>query len=142
MGGWDIARGQRSVCLSVCLCVCLSVCPSVCLSVCLSVCVCHPLIAKRTHLHFYLSSSFIFPFHRRGPEAHIHDSGQRRRLSAECEAIWDARLCTCSLYRTALQTVGIDFSRAVRTSASVGATPSKELCKCVTSTGILSRGRA
>ena len=88
-------------------------------------------MAKRTELHVYLSSSFISPFNCRGPEAHRQDSGQRRRFSAECEAIWDARLCTCSLYRTALQTVGIDLNRAVRISFSVGVTPSKELCKCV-----------
>ena len=75
------------------------------------VCVCHPLMAKRTYLHF--ASSSTFPFNRTGPEAHRQDSGQRRRLSAECKAIWDARLCTCSLYRAALQTVGIDLSRAV-----------------------------
>ena len=109
---------------------------------CVSVCVCHPLIAKRKLSPFYFSPSFLFPFNRRGPEAHRLDSGQRRRLSAECEAIWDARLCTCSLYRTALQTAGIDLNRAVRISASVGATPPKELCKCVTSTGTLSKGRA
>ena len=93
--------------------------------VCVCVCVCVETSDNKEALFF-----FKFLTCRR-PEAHRQDSGQRIRLSAECEAIWDARLCTCSLYRTALQTVGIDLSKAVRISAAVGATPSKELCKCV-----------
>ena len=80
-----------------------------------SVCVCHPLIAKRNLSPFCFSPSSDFPFNRRGPEAHRQDSGQRTRLSAEREAIWDRR--------------------AVRISAFVGVTPSKKrsyasVCVC------------
>ena len=51
----------------------------------------HSLMTKSLIFHFLL-----FHFDGRGPEAHRQDSGQRRHLSDEREAIWDARSCTCS----------------------------------------------
>ena len=89
-------------------------------------CVCKPLTTKKP----FIFSSLLFSIAIcTGPEAHGQDSGQRRSLFAECEAIWDARLCTCSFSVQKQQQLAAQ--REEEAIISVGVTPSKELCKCV-----------
>ena len=55
-----VRPGTQLRSLSISRSLCISFCACVRVRVGVWVWVCRPLIAKRTHLHFYLSSSFVF----------------------------------------------------------------------------------
>ena len=90
---------------------------------------------------FPFSSSSIFPFQLQGGSEPSTIHCPTKTVVEGCEAVWDARLCTCKC----TELLQAEFARASeklrRHPTSVGAIPPKELCKCVTTTGILSKGR-
>ena len=92
-------------------------------------CVCKPLTAKRL-------SFLLFFFKMQGAQAHGDTCAGKRRLITSV-------YLQLSMYRDMeAERSGHRPQNCSERETLVGVIPSKELCKCVTSTGILSKGRA
>ena len=74
-----------------------------------------PSDSKEDSIAFSPFFLFISPFNCRGAGHHMRVPAQRRGFHVDAEAVWDAKLCTCSLYRS-FQEVRIELrmTRKVR----------------------------
>ena len=119
-----LCKSTRMGCVRVCVCVCARVC----------VCVCRPLIAKRLSFLLFLLQLFNYA----GGSGPLKGPRPAKPLLS-WEDIQADHLDVPAIFPS-VQNSNAVLSKQVTTS--VGVTPSKELCNCVTSTGILAKGRA
>ena len=76
--------------------------------------------------------AFFFNFRTcRGAGHHMKVPAQRRGSHVDAEEVWNARLCTCNLYRAVVREVRQGLKKLRELPTSGGVTPSKELCKGV-----------